>query len=181
MNFPRRQFLHLVAGAGALPALPRFARAQAYPSRAVRIVVGLPAGGNQDVIARLIAPWLSERLGQQIINDNHPSGSNNIAAEAVIRSPPDGYTALGGLVQRDQRDALRQAWIRHAGHGPGRQPHPCAQRAGGASIRSGQSSSRVHRLRQRPIPANSTCRLRAVGPRRILRESCLRWLPVLTY
>jgi tripartite-type tricarboxylate transporter receptor subunit TctC len=94
MKLPRRQILHLAAGAAALPAVTRFARAQAYPSRPVRIVLGLPAGGNQDVIARLIAPWLSERLGQQIIIDNHPSASNNIAADAVIRSPPDGYTLL---------------------------------------------------------------------------------------
>src|SRR5262245_2645454 len=94
MKLPRRQFLHLTAGAAALPFAPRVARAQGYPTRPVRIVVGLPAGGNQDVIARLIAPWLSERLGQQVIIDNHPSGSNNIAAEAVIRSPPDGYTML---------------------------------------------------------------------------------------
>jgi tripartite-type tricarboxylate transporter receptor subunit TctC len=94
VKLPRRQFLHLAAGAAALPVVSRVARAQAYPSRPVRIVVGLPAGGNQDAIARLIAPWLSERLGQQIIIDNHPSASNNIAAEAVIRSPPDGYTLL---------------------------------------------------------------------------------------
>jgi tripartite-type tricarboxylate transporter receptor subunit TctC len=95
MKLPhRRQFLRLAAGAAALPAMSRIASAQAYPTRPVHIVVGLPAGGNQDVIARLIAPWLSERLGQQIVIDNHPSGSNNIAAEAVVRSPPDGYTLL---------------------------------------------------------------------------------------
>jgi tripartite-type tricarboxylate transporter receptor subunit TctC len=94
MKLPRRQFLHLAAGAAALPAMPHVARAQGYPMRPVRIVVGLPAGGNQDAIARLIAPWLSERLGQQIIIDNHPAADNNIAAEAVIRSPPDGYTLL---------------------------------------------------------------------------------------
>src|SRR5262245_3481531 len=95
MKLPhRRQFLHLAAGAAALPALPRLAWAQAYPTRPVRIVLGLPAGGNQDAIARLIAPWLSERLGQQIVIDNHPAADNNIAAEAVIRSPPDGYTLL---------------------------------------------------------------------------------------
>ena len=95
MKLPhRRQFLHLAVGAAALPAVSRFTWAQAYPTRPVRIVVGLPAGGNQDVIARLIAPWLSERLGQQIVIDNHPAASNNIAAEAVIRSPPDGYTLL---------------------------------------------------------------------------------------
>jgi tripartite-type tricarboxylate transporter receptor subunit TctC len=95
MKLPhRRQFLHLAAGAAALPALPRLAWAQAYPTRPVRIVVGFPAGGNQDVIARLIAPWLSERLGQQIVIDNRPGAAGNIAAEAVIRSPPDGYTLL---------------------------------------------------------------------------------------
>src|SRR6516225_4679720 len=94
MSLPRRRFLNLASGAIAFPAVSRVARAQAYPSRPVRIVVGLPPGGNQDVIARLIAPWLSERLGQQIVIDNHPSASNNVAAEAVIRSPPDGYTLL---------------------------------------------------------------------------------------
>jgi len=83
----RRQFLHLATAAAALPAVSRFAWAQTYPTRPVRIVIGLPAGGNQDMIARLIAPWLSERLGQQIVIDN-------IAADAVIRSPPDGYTLL---------------------------------------------------------------------------------------
>src|SRR6516165_12545286 len=94
MSHPRRRFLHLASGAIALPAVSRIARAQAYPTRPVHIVVGLPPGGNQYVIARLIAPWLSERLGQQIVIDNHPSASNNIAAEAAIRSPPDGYTLL---------------------------------------------------------------------------------------
>jgi len=94
MSHPRRRFLHLASGAIALPAVSRIARAQAYPTRPVHIVVGLPPGGNQDLIARLIAPWLSERLGQQIVIDNHPSASNNVAAEAVIRSPPDGYTLL---------------------------------------------------------------------------------------
>jgi len=94
MKLHRRQFLSLATGAAVLLAISRTVRAQTYPSRPVRIVVGLPPGGNQDVIARLIAPWLSERLGQQIVIDNHPSASNNIAAEAVIRSPPDGYTLL---------------------------------------------------------------------------------------
>src|SRR5262245_18241880 len=94
MKVPRRKLLHLTAGATALPALTRIARAQAYSARPVRIVIGLRAGGNQDASARLVTPWLSQRLGQQIIIDNHPSGSNNIAAEAVIRSPPDGYTLL---------------------------------------------------------------------------------------
>src|SRR5262245_8142057 len=92
MKLPRRKFLHLAAGAVALPIGSGIARAQAYPTRPVRLVVGFAAGGTQDVIARLIGPWLSERLGQQIVIENRAGASSNIAAEAVIRSPPDGYT-----------------------------------------------------------------------------------------
>ena len=92
MKLPRRSFLHLAAGAAALPALSRIARAQAYPTRPVRLVVGFAAGGTQDVIARLLGSWLSERLGQQIVIENRAGAASNIAAEAVIKSPPDGYT-----------------------------------------------------------------------------------------
>jgi tripartite-type tricarboxylate transporter receptor subunit TctC len=92
MKLPRRQFLHLAAGAAALPAVSRIARAQAYPSRPVRIIVGAPAGGPQDILARLIGQWLSERLGQQFITENRAGAGSNIAAEAVVRAPPDGYT-----------------------------------------------------------------------------------------
>jgi tripartite-type tricarboxylate transporter receptor subunit TctC len=94
MKLPRRNFLHLVAGAAALPALSRFAWAQAYPSRPVRIVVGFAAGGGVDIIARLIGQWLSERLGQPLIIDNRPGGGTNIGTEAVVRAPADGYTLL---------------------------------------------------------------------------------------
>jgi tripartite-type tricarboxylate transporter receptor subunit TctC len=94
MKFPRRQFLHLAAGAAALPAVTRIARAQAYPTRPVRLVVGYAAGGGADIMARLISQWLSERLGQSFIIENRPGGGSNIAAEAVVRSPPDGYTLL---------------------------------------------------------------------------------------
>jgi tripartite-type tricarboxylate transporter receptor subunit TctC len=90
MKLPRRNFLHLAAGAGALPAMPRVARAQAYPSRPVRIIVGFTAGGTGDITARLIGQWLSERLGQQFVIDNRPGGGTNIAAEAVVRASPDG-------------------------------------------------------------------------------------------
>ena len=92
MKLPRRQFLHLAAGAAALPAVSRIAWAQAYPSRPVRIIVGFAPGGTQDVIARLLGSWLSERLSQQIVIENRAGAASNIAAEAVIKSPPDGYT-----------------------------------------------------------------------------------------
>ena len=94
MKFPRRQFLHLAAGAAALPALSRVARAQVYPTRPVRIVVGFPAGGAPDIIARLIAQGLSEQLGQQFFVENRPGAGTNIATEAIVRAPPDGYTLL---------------------------------------------------------------------------------------
>jgi tripartite-type tricarboxylate transporter receptor subunit TctC len=95
MKLPhRRQFLHLAAGAAALPATSRVAMAQAYPSRPVRIIVGFPAGGGADIVARLIGQWLSERLGQQFIIENRPGAGTNIATEAVVRAPADGYTLL---------------------------------------------------------------------------------------
>jgi tripartite-type tricarboxylate transporter receptor subunit TctC len=95
MKLPhRRQFLHLAAGAAALPAVSRIARAQSYPTKPVRIVVGFAAGGVTDIVARLIGQWLSERLGQQFIIDNRPGAGSNLATESVVRSAPDGYTLL---------------------------------------------------------------------------------------
>jgi tripartite-type tricarboxylate transporter receptor subunit TctC len=94
MEFPRRTFLHLALGAAALPAVPRMARAQAYPSRPVRIIVGFPAGGATDIQARLMGQWLSDRLGQQFIIENRAGASGNIGTEAVARAPADGYTLL---------------------------------------------------------------------------------------
>jgi tripartite-type tricarboxylate transporter receptor subunit TctC len=93
MKFPhRRQFLHLAAGAAALPVLPRIAMAQTYPTQPVRLIVGYPAGGGTDIVARLIGQWLSEKLGQPFIVDNRPGANSNIATEAVVRALPDGYT-----------------------------------------------------------------------------------------
>src|SRR5262245_32887654 len=95
MKLPhRRQFLHLAAGAAALPALSRFAWAQAYPTRPVRWIVGYLPGGPNDVVARLIGQWLSERLGQPFIVENRPGAGTNIATEAAVKAPPDGYTLL---------------------------------------------------------------------------------------
>ena len=94
MKLPRRQFLHLAAGAAALPAVPRLARAQTYPSRPVRIIVGFSPAGPADILARLIGQWLSERLGQQFVIENRPGAASNIGTEAVVKSPPDGYTLL---------------------------------------------------------------------------------------
>jgi tripartite-type tricarboxylate transporter receptor subunit TctC len=94
MKPSRRQFLQLAPGAAALPAVSRFAWAQAYPSRPVRIIVGLTAGGAGDTVARLIAQWLAERLGQPFIIENRTGAAGNIATDAVVRAPPDGYTLL---------------------------------------------------------------------------------------
>jgi tripartite-type tricarboxylate transporter receptor subunit TctC len=84
----------MVAGAVGVPALSRFARAQAYPSRPVRLIVGLPPGGASDIIARLLGQWLSERLGQPFVIENRPGAGGNIGTEAVVRAPADGYTLL---------------------------------------------------------------------------------------
>jgi tripartite-type tricarboxylate transporter receptor subunit TctC len=92
LKLPRRDFLRLAAGGAALPALPRIARAQAYPTRPVRWVIGFPAGGGTDLVARLTGQWLSERLGQPVIVESRPGAGTNIAAEAVVRAAPDGYT-----------------------------------------------------------------------------------------
>jgi tripartite-type tricarboxylate transporter receptor subunit TctC len=94
MKLPRRNFLYLAAGAAALPAVSRFAWAQVYPSRPVRIIVGFAPAGSTDIMARLIGQWLSERLGQSFVVENRPGAGTNIATEAVVRAPADGYTLL---------------------------------------------------------------------------------------
>ena len=94
MKLPRRTFLHLAAGAAALPAVSRIASAQAYPSRPVRLLIGFAPGGPADIVARLMGQWLSERLGQQFVIENRPGAGTNIATEAVVRAPADGYTLL---------------------------------------------------------------------------------------
>jgi tripartite-type tricarboxylate transporter receptor subunit TctC len=94
MKLPRRQFLHLAAGATALATASRIARGQAYPTRPVRIIVGFAPGGPSDILARLMGQWLSERLSQPFIIDNRPGASSNLGTEAVVKAPPDGYALL---------------------------------------------------------------------------------------
>src|SRR5215468_10834256 len=110
MKLPRRQFLHLAAGAATLPAVLRLAWAQAYPTRPVRVIVGFPAGGPSDLFTRLIAQWLSERLGQPFVIENRPGVGGNIATEALVRAPADGYTlglaSIGNAVNATLYDNL---------------------------------------------------------------------------
>jgi tripartite-type tricarboxylate transporter receptor subunit TctC len=94
MKLPRRQFLYLAAGAAALPAVSRIARAQTYPTRPVRVIVPFAPAGSTDIAARLMGQWLSERLGQQFVIENRPGASTTIGTEAVVRAPADGYTLL---------------------------------------------------------------------------------------
>jgi tripartite-type tricarboxylate transporter receptor subunit TctC len=94
MKLPRRRFLHLAAGAAALPAMSHIARAQAYPTRPLRMIIGYPPGGSADITARLTGQWLSERLGQPVVIESRPGAATNLATEAVVRAAPDGYTLL---------------------------------------------------------------------------------------
>jgi tripartite-type tricarboxylate transporter receptor subunit TctC len=94
MRLPRRKFLHLAGGAAALPIGSRIARAQSYPTRPLRFVIGYPPGGTIDFVARLIGRWLSERLGQPVVVENKPGAGTNLAVQAVLAAPPDGYTLL---------------------------------------------------------------------------------------
>jgi tripartite-type tricarboxylate transporter receptor subunit TctC len=118
MTLPRRKFLHLAAGAAALPAVSRIARADTYPSHPVRLLVGFAAGSTTDILGRLIGQWLSQRLGQQFVVENRPGAGGNIAAEEMIKSTPDGYTlymvppavaANGALYPHLNFDFLRDA------------------------------------------------------------------------
>ena len=94
MNIPRRRFLSLAGASAIFPSIAKFARAESYPTHPIHFVVGFPAGGPNDILARLIGQWLSERLGQPVIVENRPGASSNIATEAVVRAPADGYTLL---------------------------------------------------------------------------------------
>ena len=138
MKLPRRNFLHLAAGAAALPTISRVARAQAYPSRPVRIIVGYSAGSASDIVARLIAQWLSERLGQQFVVENRTGAGGNIAAEAVVRSAPDGYMLYAPPARFagcNQRHAVPETQFQsHPRYSPGRGGHPRARNRHGLGL-----------------------------------------------
>ena len=108
MKLPRRNFLHLAAGAAALPAIPRFAWAQSYPTRPVRIIVGFPPGSGPDIAARLMGQWLSERLGQQVVVEDRPGAAGTIATEALVHAAPDGYSLLCATAANAINAALYQ-------------------------------------------------------------------------
>jgi tripartite-type tricarboxylate transporter receptor subunit TctC len=154
MKLPRRRFLHLAAGATALPALPRIARAQAYPTRPVRLIVPLAAGGATDIVARLMGQWLSERLGQPFVIDNRPGAGGNLGTETVVNARPDGYTILmtstTNAINATLYDKLSFNFMRDIAAGRNHQPQH--SRHGGASLDSGQNGPRVHRLRQSQSP-----------------------------
>jgi tripartite-type tricarboxylate transporter receptor subunit TctC len=106
MGIPRRRFLQLAAGAAALPAVSRSAFAQAYPSQPVRIIVGFAAGSGSDIFARLMAQWLSERIGQSVLVENRPGAGGNIGTESVVKAAPDGYTLLQWVPANAVNNAL---------------------------------------------------------------------------
>jgi tripartite-type tricarboxylate transporter receptor subunit TctC len=148
MKLPRRQFLHLATGAAALPAILRFAWAQTYPVRPVRIVVGFAAGGAPDILARLFGQWLSDRLGQPFVIENRTGAGGNIATEAVLLAPADGHTLLltsmGNAVNASLFERLNYNFLRDVRPGRGYQSR--AARHGGASLVSSQDRFRIHYL-----------------------------------
>ena len=174
MKLPRRQFLHLAAGAAALPAVSRSASAQAYPTRPVRWIVGFSAGGASDLLARVLSPALSERLGQQFIVEDQPGAGTNIATEAVVKAAPDGYT----LLMATSSNAINATLYAHLNFDFMRDTVPVASIA---RLRSSWwSICRSRRIRSpssspmpRPIPTRSTWRRQARAARRTSRESCL--------
>ena len=144
----RRQFLHLAAGAAALPAVLRNSWAQAYPTRPVRIIVGFAAGGGADIAARLIGQWLSDRLGQSFVVENRSGAGSNIGTETVLNALPDGYTLLLATLSNAVNTTLYTQFPLYPRHNTNRGHHPRAACHSGASISSGQDCPRVHRLCQ---------------------------------
>ena len=150
MKLSRRHFHHLIAGTAVLPVAAGRAGAQAWPSRPVRWIVGYAPGGGNDIVARLMGQWFSERLGQPFVVENRPGAATNIATESVVNATPDGYTLLlVGQPNAINATALRDAALQfHPRHRAGRRHHDGAERDGGPSVVPGEHRRRVHRLRQ---------------------------------
>ena len=178
MKLPRRNFLHLAVGAAALPAVSRVTRAQIYPTRPERIIVGFPAGGSaSDIVARLMGQWLSERLGQQFVVENQPGAATNLATEAVVRAP-------FSLSQRRMRSITRftttSVSISSATSRQSRALSGCPLSCW--SIHRFQPKPFPSLLRTpRPIRASSTWRRAAAGADPMSTESCSRRWPASTW
>jgi len=150
VKFSRRHFLHLTAGAVALPAMLRLARAQTYAARPVHLIVGWPPGGAADLLARLIGQPLSQRLGQPLIIENRPGAGSNIATEAVVRAVPNGSTLLHvSSVNAFNATLYRQPWLQFCPrHRAGREPVPRTRGLGGAPVVPSEIGARVDHLCQ---------------------------------
>ena len=176
MTFHRRRFLQLAAAPPRSPPLPRAARAQSYPTRPIRLVLRYPAGGATDLMSRIMGPWLTERLGQPVVIENQPGGGTNIATQAVVNSPPDGYTLLFiAAIDPINADALRIAAVQlparhHAGRGRWRP----ADGDGREPVGAGQDRRRVHRLRQGQSRQDQHRLVRHRHDSAIWRSSCSR-------
>ena len=176
MTFPRRRFLHLAAGAVALPAVTRLAHADTYPSRPVHIVIGFPPGQSADISARLLGQWLSERLGQTFVIDNKPGASSSVATEFAVRAPPDGYTLLWVVTSNYINATLYKKLPLqfHPRHRAGRQQHPHAAGDGGDARRFRSRPSPNSSPTPRRIPASSTWPRAASATRRTWPANCSR-------
>ena len=176
MKLPhRRQFLHLAAGAAALPAVSRIARAQAYPARPVRLIVTVVAGGSPDIIARLMAQWLSERLKQPFVVENRSGAAGNIGTEFVVRAPPDGYTLMLAI----SANAINASLYPNLGVNFIRDIAPVASISTillvmGSIHRSRRTRSRSSSPMPRPTRARSTWRRAAPAVRCMSPASCSR-------
>src|SRR5215831_810403 len=149
MKLPRREFLRLAAAAAVLPAAAVPASAQSYPTRPVRLILGFPAGGSTDLVARIMGAWLTERLGQSVVVENKPGGGTNVAAQTAINSPPDGYTLLfvttTNAINATFYPTLPFNVLRDVAPVA---PRRFAVRHRGESVRAGRDRRRIHRARE---------------------------------
>src|SRR5215468_9291228 len=181
MKLPRRQFLHLAAGAAVLPAVPRLARAQAYPTRPVRFVVGFAPGGGGDLATRLMGQWLSERLGQQFVVENRVGAASNLATEQVVHAPPDGYT----LIQLNVANAINASLYSKLSFDVLRDLPPVASFMRVPNVMEISPTLPVRRFpnsspMRRPIPERSCLHPRASARRSTCPANCSRRWPQST-